>query len=162
MRYSEIVENDDDDEWERKEREREKYESLPHSSEVKKYLIPICHAAQKIYDAWDQSDPYDDELNGGGICHLIADEIASILNRAGMRVFTESSTNEQHVYCVGQFSDGVYEIDIPYRLYETGGGFTWTKIPGVRFTPDYVYVHCLDGNPARMSQYVSDWEEDFS
>ena len=38
-------------------------------------LIPqIIAAAQSQYDTWDQSNPDMDELCGGGICHLIADE----------------------------------------------------------------------------------------
>lgn len=151
--------SDDDDEWS-DEAEDNKYDRLPASTAIKNHLSTICAEAQRVYDAWDQSDRDNDELNGGGVCHLIADRIADILCTAGMMVTTESSSWEQHVYCVGQFSDGVFEIDIPHQLYERGGGFTWFKLPNVRFEPDDVSIRCLDHDPANMGQYVSEWEED--
>lgn len=139
--------------------ETSKYDSYPTSKNVLKFFPEICKAAQKIYDKWDQSNPNDD-LNGGGICHLIADEICSILGRHGMTVVSQSSNYEQHVYTVGQFSDGIFIIDIPYSYYETGGGYTWKKTPGVIFAPDCLTVDRVDSDPARMDQYVEDWQED--
>lgn len=160
-----IAEPDDDDEDRRFNAMYDdtdaKYDNLPASSAIKPHLPAICAAVQKVYDNWDQSDPDNDELNGGGVCHLIADEIAVILNNAGMHLTTQQSMNEQHVFCVGQFSDGVFEIDIPHQYYERGSGFRWYKLPNIVFTPDYVHVECLDGNPARMGEYVEDWEEDY-
>jgi hypothetical protein len=161
-----VSEPDDDDDEDEDRRfnakyddDDAKYDNLPSSSAIKSHLPYICAAAQKVYDDWDQSDPDNDELNGGGVCHLIADKIADILSSAGIRVTTQQSMNEQHVYCVCQFRDGVFEIDIPHQLYERGGGFTWYKLPNIVFTPADVQVECLDGDPARMGQYVEDWEE---
>jgi hypothetical protein len=39
------------------------------------------------------------------------------------------------------FGQGLYDIDIPPEEYETGGGYTWRKIPNVKFTPQQVIVH---------------------
>ena len=36
----------------------------------------IAKVAQAVYDEWDENE---DEYAGGGICHLIADEIVSLL-----------------------------------------------------------------------------------
>jgi hypothetical protein len=148
----ELDPDDDDDDT--------KYDSLPPSTAIKSYLPALAAAAQRVYDEWDQSDRDNDELNGGGVCHLIADKMADILGSAGMRVTTQSSYHEQHVYCVGQFRDGVFEIDIPHQYYERGGGFTWYKLPNIHFTPDHVHVNLLDHDPAKMGQYVDEWGED--
>jgi hypothetical protein len=140
--------------------EDERYADLPLSSAITAVAPQIAAAAQTVYDAWDQSDPENDDLNGGGICHLIADEAASILSRVNIPCATQCSSHEQHVYVVAQCRDGVFEVDIPHRLYERGGGFTWTKIEGVRFAPDDIVMSRLDGDPAKMADYVDEWQED--
>ena len=34
----------------------------------------------------------------------------------------------------------VYSIDIHHGYYETGGGFSWDKIPDVKFTNNMVHI----------------------
>jgi hypothetical protein len=149
MKLYEMFEDDD---------EETKYDNLP-SSETLNKLKPHCAAiAQKVYDSWIQDE--DDDLNGGGICHLIADEISSIVNNAGIPCASQTASDVQHVYCVAQCNNGIFEIDIPYWLYERGGGFTWEKLPNIMFSSDNVNIHLLDHDPARMNIYVDEWEED--
>jgi hypothetical protein len=140
--------------------EEDRFDALPSSSAIRALAPQIAEAAQEVYDAWDQSDPDNDELNGGGICHLIADKIVSILWGADIPCSSQTASDVQHVYVVAQCSDGVFEVDIPYRIYETGSMFTWTKRPGVVFGTEHVVVEKLDWNPARMNVYVEDWEEE--
>lgn len=116
-------------------------------------------AAQKVYDEWDQ-DPKTDELNGGGICHLIADEIASIIQQNIPRVETTcfSHSDEQHVSTLCWLEDEpedededtepdlpsevrVYDVDINPHNYEHGAGYTWTKIPDVMFCDGWVSIY---------------------
>lgn len=137
----------------------DQYDVLPSSEKIRLLTPEIANAAQEIYDEWDQSDPDNDDLNGGGICHLISDSVADILYRNAIPCITEGATDEQHVYVVAQCSDGVWYVDIPWSVYERGGGFTWTKIPGVIFQPNDVIVRKLDSNPANIAKYVSDWGE---
>ena len=135
----------------------EKYDRLPASSVIKSLRNKIATKAQHIYDHWKQDE--DDELNGGGICHLIADEVCDVLSNSRINCSTVSSNHEVHVYTVAQCSDGVFEVDIPYNLYERGGGYTWHKIPNIKFSLNDVVISKLDGNPGRMAQYVDDWED---
>ena len=139
--------------------EDHRFDSLPSSSAIRACIPKIVEAAQEVYDAWDQSDPENDELNGGGICHLIADRIVSILWGAEVPCSSQTASDVQHVYTVAQCSDGIFEVDIPYRVYENGSMFTWTKKPGVVFRTEHVVVEKLDGNPSRMHVYVADWED---
>lgn len=132
------------------------YDHLPSVKVVQALRPQIAAAAQQVYDAWEQGD--DDDLNGGGICHLIADKAADLIGTAGVPVSTQCSTYEQHVYCICQCSEGVYEVDIPYRIYEHGSMFTWTKIPDVTITPDDVVIDRLDADPGRIGQYVEEWD----
>ena len=148
---------DDDDEF-NAEYDEPNYDHIPSVSAITPQMkVEMAEAAQKVYDRWEQGE--NDELNGGGICHLIADEVAYILSRANITVATQCSSYEQHVYCIAQFREGIYEIDIPYSSYERGGGFTWTKLPDVQFDSSFIVVSRLDSDPGNMNQYVEDWEE---
>lgn len=33
-----------------------------------------------------------------------------------------------------------FTVDIPARVYERGSGYTWTKLPGVVFTPADIFI----------------------
>lgn len=121
-------------------------------------LVKIAEAAQKQYDQWKQDDEgYDEELGSGGICHLIAEDLAGILSNHGIECSTVCSTYEQHVYLVCKFREGVYMIDIPYHVYESGGGFTWKKKPDVKFDKSHVVISGLDRNPRNFNKYVDDF-----
>jgi len=133
------------------------FSHLKSSVDIEALRPQIIIAAQKIYDDWDEEDV--DTYANGGICHFIADEIANILGHHGILCSTVSSMNEQHVYVVAQCSDGIFEVDIPYRTYEHGGGFSWTKIPNVKFTNDYIIIHKLSNDPSDMKDYMDEREE---
>ncbi len=131
-------------------------QNLPSVAIVKTLMPKIVNAAQHAYDQWDQNeDGYDEELGGGGICQDIADGIADVLNNAGIeaRIVDNNGVGEQHVWVVAKFKEGIYEVDIPPHEYETGGGYSWRKIPNVTFTPRHVIVH-----PSYMSE--EDFESD--
>jgi hypothetical protein len=122
-------------------------ESVPtKSSEDLEKLIPLLvNAAQSVYDGWDQSDPENDELGGGGICHLIADEISSVLYDHGIEATTvDAQCGEQHVWAIAKLTDGIFEVDISPNVYETGGGYTWQKIPSVQITPNDIMINHID------------------
>ena len=120
-------------------------------------LFPkIIKVAQKEYDQWDESDI--DTYANGGICHLIADEILNIvatLDNVNISTYTYSHIQHQ-VVVVGRAinmedeEDSNYTdkecfiIDIPYYCYETGGGFSWKKIPDVEFDETMIQLHEVD------------------
>lgn len=119
----------------------------------KQYAAKLADVAQKVYDDWDESNI--DEFAGGGICHLIAEDIASELNTNGIEATTVSSEiGEQHVWVVAKLEDGVYNIDIPPGVYERGGGYTWSKIEGVRFSQEDIIIERIDGDPESFSNYT--------
>ena len=140
------------------EEDGEDDEDLSHLLSIKvaeSLTMNMANAAQKIYDKWDESDV--DTYANGGICHYIADAICEILNGHNIDCATVSASHEQHVYTVARFVEGVYSIDIHHSNYETGGGFSWKKIPDVEFTPRDIGFYCISRNPSDYHQSISDY-----
>lgn len=147
-----LREEEDDEEQE------EDFSHLKDEAFVKSLMPLFVAAAQKVYDEWEQDEEGVDEVLGtGGICQDIASGIAGVLSSHGIDCSEVSqSIGEQHVYVICKLQEGVYEIDIPPYSYETGGGYTWQKIPGVVFDESYVVVHRLSSDPNEFEQYSSD------
>lgn len=118
-------------------------------------LLKMVKSAQKEYDGWAlNSDGYDEEVGSGGICHLIADSMGSVLNSIGIEYSPVCATDEQHVYIVAKFSEGVYTIDIPYSIYETGAGYNWKKKPDIKFDTNHIVISKLDGDANKFDMYI--------
>jgi hypothetical protein len=120
----------------------------------------LIEAAQKVYNRWEQDANGKDytglDIGGGGICHLIADKFVDIISNVTEYVTTESADYMQHVYAIAAFQEGLYKIDIYPYTYETGGGFTWKKIPDIEFEVSDLTIEQLDRDPNefyRRSQY---------
>lgn len=99
----------------------------------------LAQVAQEVYDQWDQDkDGMDEELGRGGICQLIADRLSSELEFPTLEGGQEG--DEHATILITDWVSEVYEVDIPYGLYEAGGGYKWAKIAGVVFTPDMITI----------------------
>ena len=114
----------------------------------------LAAAAQKVYDAWEQDEEgMDDEYGGGGICHDIADAMVMVIDRSIPGVEATQvdyeGTGEVHVPAIAILGDEACDIDSPPGTYETGGGYTWKKMPGVRFEPNDVWISPIDLDTAR-------------
>jgi hypothetical protein len=129
-----------------------------NSNVLLKLKSELADAAQKIYDEWEQDENgYCEMIGEGGICQDIADAMADVLINNGIECSTVSQqTGEQHVYVVAKTEDGVYNVDIPPYLYETGGGYCWKKIPDVEFDVRYVIIDRLSPDPNDFDEYIGD------
>jgi hypothetical protein len=122
----------------------------------------LAAAAQAVYDAWQQDeDGYDEELGCGGICHLIADEMLAVVAKhfPDTPMTTRSHTSEAHVDLVLATFDGVVCLDIPWSLYERGGGYTWTKLRGIQFHDRSIDIAVIDHNSRSFPEHVDEWDE---
>jgi len=128
-------------------------------SDLKRSVPAMLQAAQRAYDAWEQDDEgLDPELGAGGICQDIAEEMAGVLLGQGIDAATVSQqVGDQHVYVLARLVDGVYEVDIPPSVYESGSGYVWRKIPGVRFDESMLSVYKISGNPADFEEMTGEW-----
>lgn len=106
----------------------------------------IAAAAQPVYDRWDpEADPEegDPEFGHGGICDRIASEIGSVLAEWLPEVELDDYgwEGDDHAAVIAVFPDGRrFLVDIPHAIYETGSGYAWEKIPGIRFSADDVVI----------------------
>ena len=124
-------------------------------NDIEKLRPEIAKAAQIPYDNWDQDENGEDpELGYGGICHLIVDEVIHVLSKHGIDCTSLSLDSEVHVVALAKVKDGVVEIDIPYHLYEYGGGYTWIKKHGVKFKPSDININVINADPEVFEQHV--------
>ena len=102
---------------------------------VKSLLPKLAKKAQEEYDAWDEENV--DEYAGGGICHIIADELSDVLSQNDIDAASITHPFKQHVYNIAFDTETktAITIDLPEYTYETGGGFSWKKTPDVEITP---------------------------
>ena len=152
-----VNEFDEDDEED--EEEEEDFSHLKDEAFLRSLAPLMAKAAQKEYDEWEQDEEGVDEVLGtGGICQDIAANMASVMSQHGIDCTTVSqSVGEQHVYCICKLQEGVYEVDIPPYAYESGGGYTWRKLPNVTFDESYISIHRLSSDPNDFEQYTEDW-----
>lgn len=139
---------------------------FPNIKQINNIRSQLIEVAQDEYDKWEQDENgFDEEYGSGGICHLIADRMIDIIHQnlttENKEVFavSKSLSDVQHVNILMSLDDGVYEIDIPYSIYETGGGFNWKKVPDVIFEVNDIQIELLDINLKNAYLYLEDNEE---
>lgn len=118
----------------------------------------LASVAQPVYESWDQSDEEngDPELGFGGICDGVADAMAAELSKIGVECATSYSEYDTHTSVIAQFKEGVFNVDIPPQVYESGFGYNWKKKPNIVFSADNVVIHQIDKNPQNFEQYIGD------
>ena len=109
----------------------------------------MAEAAQKEYDEWEQDkEGLDEMLGGGGICDQIANRISDVIvSNTDFDIAMGGAEGEDHAWVLVKTPEGIYEIDIHPGIYESGGGYSWTKIPDVEITKDDIYIGFLGDNP---------------
>lgn len=103
----------------------------------------IAAAAQAVYDEWEQdADGLDPELGSGGICDRISDAMSEVVGNAipNVQIAEGGAEGDDHAWIIVHDGRAGYAVDIPAHTYEAGGGYSWTKVPDVRFTPDDISI----------------------
>lgn len=124
-------------------------------SDLESLFPKFAKKAQEVYGEWDEDDV--DTYAGGGICHLIAEEMVSIMWDNDIESVTYSSSHEQHVYTIAKVKEGIFAIDIHHSFYEIGGGFSWKKIPDVKFEPSFVSLYKITADLSEWSEIVEEF-----
>ncbi len=111
----------------------------------------IATAAQTVYDSWTQDE--DDDF-GGGICDAIASEIQGIIvsNIPDVNVTDGGHEGDDHAWSIAYTNSEVYGVDITPSVYETGGGYNWTKREGVTIDPTDVDIWPIDVKPSDLHE----------
>jgi hypothetical protein len=115
----------------------------------------LAQKAQEVYDSWSEDWCMSEEVGHGGICHLIADAFLSELYKQGFdEAVSVSSDHEVHVWVALKLEEGVFLLDLPYNIYERGGGYNWTKISGIIFSPEDLVIDRLSSDPEEFKNYL--------
>lgn len=116
-------------------------------------------AAQSVYNDWDPDEEgFDMTLGSGGVCDEIARAISEViaLNIADIEIVDMGQDGDDHAYILVYDNNESYTIDIPYNLYEKGGGYNWTKIPGVIFKDSNIEIYPIEIDRKALEQ-ERDW-----
>lgn len=125
---------------------------------IEQLRLQLAKVAQQVYDKWEQNaDGFDEELGYGGICQDIADAMANVLAHEGfdLTIVDSQGVGEQHVWIVVKTDEGVFSVDIPPYVYETGGGFNWKKKHEVEIGPSDVELYHISVDPNDFNDYIN-------
>jgi len=125
-------------------------------------------AAQKVYDEWDQDeDGFDEMLGAGGICDDISRAFAEVVNEQlapkmgfeDVELLDGGEHGDDHAYVVviNPQSNEAVAVDIPPHVYEEGGGMSWRKKPGVKFSENDISLTDVD-----YELITDDYEEHYA
>jgi len=127
--------------WGKKKIKKQLNEQLITLKKELEVLRPrLAAAAQEIYDAWDQSEEFDD-YSGGGICDAIASAMHQVIaDSIDAHIDEGGHEGDDHAFLLVSRAGERYWVDIPPGVYETGGGYNWTRIPDATIKPEDVVI----------------------
>ena len=105
-------------------------------------LLPkMARASQELYDDWEQdADGYSYDYGHGGICDAVAMAWESVICQHMRRIGDTEMFGDGHACLEVLYKDERCVIDLPAYIYEHGGGYSWTKRPGITITSDDFYI----------------------
>lgn len=131
-------------------------DELPSVNQAQSLIPELVSTTQHVYDNWQQNDDgYDEELGEGGVCQDIADAMAYVMDSNGIdsMIVDNGGMGDQHVWIMIKVREGVFSVDIPPSVYETGGGYSWKKIKNVVFTNNDVVFDKVSNNPEEFENF---------
>lgn len=117
----------------------------------------IAEAANRVYADWVQDEQGESVKYGyGGICDDVAAAICEVVDRAGVAedVRTYHISDDNHTVALVLMPDGIFEVDIPHRTYETGSFYRYRKRPDITIEADDVVVSKLTDDGSEWNAYV--------
>lgn len=114
----------------------------------------MATAAQEVIDEWDQDEEgYDEEIGTGGVCDQVSSAISGVISEAIPEAeFTDGGQDgDDHAFLIVYDDQESYAVDIPPRVYETGGGYSWKKIENAVVTADDIVIEKVDRD------LIGDW-----
>lgn len=102
----------------------------------------LAAAAQKVYDEWDE-----DDYGGGGICDDVSAAMSDVIANSASNdpdILDGGHEGDDHAWLIVRSGNEAYSVDIPSYVYERGGGYSWSKIPGVKIRPSDVEIFPVD------------------
>lgn len=121
--------------------------STPLINRLRSLRPALARAAQEVYDNWEIGEDGGDDYGGGGICDDVASAMSLVVSRAlgdDVNIVDGGHDGDDHAFIIVLTDTEAVAVDIPPGVYERGGGYSWKKIPGVRFDAGDVVLDPLD------------------
>lgn len=116
--------------------------TVASSTDFNSLQMLIVDLAQEVLDSWQpDEDGIDDDFGGGGVCDEINRHIQSVLVDAGFEVYEGGQEGSDHAFTYAVKDGKAFYVDIPPYVYETGSGYSWKKLEGVRLKPSDVVIN---------------------
>ena len=102
----------------------------------------MAAAAQQVYDEWEQDEEgLDEQFGGGGICDEIQSAMSGVIaQNIECELDDGGWEGDDHANLIASRGNEKYLVDIPARVYESGGGMNWRKTPDVLISADDVII----------------------
>lgn len=102
----------------------------------------LAQAANKIIEEWTQDDEgMDDMVGTGGVCDEVSQAMGSVIP---WDTHEGGAEGDDHSWLIVVRGEEVVGVDIPPGVYETGGGYNWTKLEDHRVEPHHVEIFEMD------------------
>jgi SPP1 gp7 family putative phage head morphogenesis protein len=96
----------------------------------------LVEAVQRVYDEWEP-DPEegDPEVGFGGICDKIAGELGDTISSelGDVDIVEGTQEGDEHANIIVHDGKTAFLVDVWPGLYESGSGYNYSKIKGVKF-----------------------------
>ena len=94
----------------------------------------LAAATQIVYDNWQ---PDENGEYAGGICDEIAETMAGVIaSVTDCQIDEGGHDGDDHMFLIVSQGKYRYWVDLPAYTYETGGGYSWQKLPDVIIRPE--------------------------
>lgn len=131
--------------WGKKKAKKKIQEGLTTLKQELEVLRPrMATAAQEVYNSWSPEEEDTDIYGGGGPCDEIASALAGIIADSIDAHLNEGGhEGDDHAFLIVSRAGERYWVDIPPRIYESGGGYSWQKIPDVEIRPEDIVIEAI-------------------
>lgn len=103
----------------------------------------MAAAAQSVVDEWSQDEEgWDEEFGAGGACDRVSEALADVVGKSleNVEFIDGGHDGDDHAWLIVYDDEEAYSVDIPPGVYETGGGYRWTKLEDARISPEDVEI----------------------
>lgn len=106
----------------------------------------MASAAQAVIDEWSQDEEgWDEEFGAGGACDRVSGALAGVIGSLDdVEIVDGGHDGDDHAWLVVYDDEEAYSVDIPPGVYETGGGYSWTKLEDAKVSPEDVEIFKLN------------------
>ena len=111
----------------------------------------LAVAANKVLADWQPDEEgYDEEFGGGGACDSVCRSMGDVLMDKlpdSAEILEGGQDGDDHAWSIVYDADEgkAWGVDIPPQVYETGGGYSWSKIQGAKVRPNDVTIWEIPG-----------------